>query len=237
MIKGLADDAPEGWVLQSYQVPRPKGLKGIMDAVESILKQKAVQSLTVEMGKPIEFTRLVRADEAEEARAVASVGSMSLGDVARNVPLQEVLPKEGRGPHETFFEMVLAISNRGLHVTHIGLGGETRFFEWLGVDPLAYGGITFFAGAEVVRDTGLPADNMILFAGPKVGGRADEITFALKCHLTIQDDLVAEEIDEQGASEEDREGGDGAGERRVPDGAVEDDRRGDVVRSRGTRRR
>lgn len=189
-VKGIGDEAPDGWALQVYQVPLPSGLGRILAVIREILAQGKVQSLQLELGKPITFTKFVKEEEAEKTKQVEAEGKMSLGDIARNVMMEEYEAGEGRRvtAQEVFLEMMLAISARRLHVTHIGLGTETNFFKWLGIDQMAYGGITNLAGAEIVWDKQVPGDNLLLAAGPNPAGPVDAVTFVMKAHMRVWED-------------------------------------------------
>ena len=239
-VGGLGDDAPDGWVLEQYEVPLPKGRGQILAALEAVLRQSKVQSIKVELGKPIAFTRFVREADAQAHRQREDEGGMTLGETARNVMMEEYLPKNGDGSKETFIAMLLAIAARRLHLTHIGVGVETKFFDWLHLDRIIFGGIENIAGVELRRDREIPDDNMIFFAGPQKGGRLDQSTYALKCHL-----LVVEETDEQEDAGQDLGGrdhpeGGGGADGAVEDGAGGDGKEGRPVRSgkgRGSRRR
>lgn len=193
-VKGIGDEAPHGWALQMYQVPMPKGLTRIVSTIKEILAQGKVHSLQLELGKPISFTKFVKEEEAEQSKMAEEQGKMTLGDVARNVLMEEYEIGEDRRvtARDVFLEMMLAISARRLHVTHIGLGPETDFFKWLDIDQLAYGGIASLAGAEIVRDKQIPKDNLLMAAGPDPAGPVDATTFILKAHMFVWEDKDAE---------------------------------------------
>lgn len=229
-VKGIGDDAPEGWVLEEYEVPMPKGLRSILEAVRNVLELGKVQSVHLEMGRPIVFTRLVKESEAEEKRQIEKAGDATLGDMARNILMEEYSGRMTK-PFAIFFDMLLALSARRLHLTHIGVGPETRLFEWLGIDPIAYGGITYFAGAEVVRDGSLPDDSLIFFSGRRAGGRIDQSTFALRCHMLTSEDL--EQEDDNGQELKNHGSGNSPQGSSLADGAVAHDSGGVVGESGG----
>ena len=212
-MRGIGEEENPGWTLQTFEAFMPKGLKAILDAIRDILQKGKVQSLSLEVGKPITYTQWVEGGPRE-----APVG-MTLGDVARNVQMEEYnCPvKEPAVFHWT--RMFLSIALRGLYVTHIGIGPETRFFRWLGVDEMTYGGLTQVFGAEIVRDKQIESDIVVLFAGPIQGGRPDNVTYALKHHLFSIDDLEQEELNERPEEQADG-GGNHTGRPGQADGAV-----------------
>ena len=236
-LRGLGDDAPQGWMLQQYEVPQPKGISAIMETLKEILGLGKVQSLLVELGKPVVFTRFVKEEEADRARQVEEQGAASLGDVARNVSMEEYSGRRQNGrPEEIFIDMLMGVSARRLSLTHIGLGPETRFFKWMDLDEMAYGGIAQFAGAEVIRDKDIPDEIMLLFAGPRAGGKPEEATFILKCHLFTNEDIEDKGEDDAGQRPpaEDHGGGDSPEGSSQPDGTVADGA-GGVDGARGKR--
>ena len=184
-VKGIGDEAPEGWVLEEYEIPLPSGLQSILETVKGILQQGRVQSLSIRLGHPISFTKMVKESEAAQKRRVEEQGSMQLGEVARNVKMDEFSGELGSlSPAEILIKMALGIEVRHLHLTHIGLGAETDFFSWMDLDPVAYGGIENLVGASLVRDSDIPDDVVIFFGGPYRQGRVDQITYALKSHMS-----------------------------------------------------
>ena len=223
-VKGIGDEAPEGWVLEEYEAPMPPGLQSILEAVKGILQQGRVQSILLRLGHPITFTRMVKEAEAAQRRAVEEQGGMSLGEVARNVKMEEFAGSGSpENPAELLFEMALGIEVRHLHLTHIGVGAETRFFEWMGIDRVAYGGIENLMGARLVRDPDIPDDVMILFGGPRRMGRIDQITYAFKSHMSVASKYLEEEDREEQRFADQDHGGRGSSERgRVADGAMAD---------------
>lgn len=194
-LKGIGEDAPDGWVIEEFEVPMPGNLQDILEAIKGVLKQGKIQSVMLELGKPIRFTRFVKQEESRGRRRQEQEGGMSLGDVARNVQLEEYVG-QGTTPPEIFFDMLLQLEARRLHLTHIGVGPDTRFFDWMGIDKVAYGAIENLGGAELVKDKGIPDERLIFFGSPYRQGRTDQITYALVHHLFLEEaDLHKEEAD------------------------------------------
>ena len=186
-VRGIGEGAPVGWVLEEYEVPMPKSLQEILDAIKAVLQQGRVQTVALELGKPIRFTRLVKEEDAIGRRRQEAESEMKLGDVARNVMLEEYGGK-ARLPTEIFFEALLHLEARRLHLTHIGVGPQTRMLDWFGLDKVAYGAIENLGGAALVRDKGIPDDRMIFFGSPFRNGRTDQISYALTLHLFLQEE-------------------------------------------------
>ncbi len=190
-ITGIGDGAPEGWVLDEFKAPLPKGLKHIIAAIQDILKLGRIQSLHLELGKPIVYTRFIPEDESSVNHREFMKENANPGDVARNILMDEY--SEGSNPQEIFFGMLLALSARRFYLTHIGIGIESRFFTWMGLDYAAYGGIEHLAGAKIMRDSELPNDVIIFYGGRRQGGHLDQAKYALKCYMFLEEDLQQEE--------------------------------------------
>lgn len=217
MPRGLVDNNFPGWVLQTFEMPMPPGMEKILEAIKTCLSQKQVQSVKLEMGRPISYTRLIPESEAKVQQQIEEETEMNLGAVARNVQMGESsdMPARGEEPN-LVIKLFMMFELRRLFVTHIAFGPESVFFRWLQVDPMIYGAIEYFLGAKVVREKDIPDDAMILFGGTRPGGPTSEITYAMKCHL-----LVVEEGDErQDAAGQPVGGGNHSKERRTADGAV-----------------
>jgi hypothetical protein len=198
-VKGIGDEAPEGWVLEEYEAPMPKNLGEILDTVKSVLQQGKVQSVKLELGHPITFTKFVKQTEATQRRREEEEGGMGLGEVARNIQMEEYAgSKVHGGPTEILVDMLLGLEARRLHLSHIGVGPETRLFDWLSIDKVAYGGIENLGGAPLVRDKSIPDEVLILFGSPYRSARTDQVTYATKSHMFLPgEDLPEEDKDGQ----------------------------------------
>jgi len=200
-VKGIGEGAPEGWVLEEYEIPMPKGLSEILEAVKHVLKQGRVQTVSLKINSPIRFTRFVEEKEASQKRKSEEEGLMELGEVVRNIPMEEFSsPRKSTTASEALLDMMLMLEARRLHLTHIGVGPETRLFEWLGIDKVAYGGMENLGGAALVVDKSVPEDVILLLGGPYRHGRIDQATLAVKNHMFVPgEDLLTGENDGQEA--------------------------------------
>lgn len=184
--KGIGDGAPAGWVLEEYKIPLESDLESILESIRSILKQGKVQSVHLSLGKPIVYTKLVRVEESTQKRVVEEEGSMQLGEVARNVQMEEYWGSK-TSAEEIFLDMLLGLEARRLHLAYIGVGQQTRFFDWIGVDKVAYGGIEYLGGAQLVRDGSIPDETIIFFGSPSLPPRVDQVTYAIKCYMFLKE--------------------------------------------------
>ena len=193
-VKGIGDGAPEGWVLEEYEAFMPGTLQEILDTIKGVLKQGRVQTVSLKLGCPLLYTRLVEQDKATQKRREENEGGMQLGDVVRNVQLDEYDgSKLHDGSPEIFFDMLLGLEARRLHLSYIGVGPETRFFDWLQIDKVAYGGIENLGGAPLVRDKDIPDEALIIFGSPYRAARVDQVTYAIKSHMfLLGEDLIKE---------------------------------------------
>jgi hypothetical protein len=197
-FKGIGEDAPEGWVVEEFEVPLPSNLQDIVEALKVVLKQGKVQSVSLELGKPIRYTRFVKQDEAQGRCRQEQQSGMNLGDVARNVYLEEYSDVGGYTPAEILLRMMLQLEARRLHLTHIGVGPNTRMFDWLGIDKVAYGAIENLGGAELVRDKDIPDERLVFFGSPQHQGRTDQITYGLIHHLFLEkEDTSSQEVEKE----------------------------------------
>ena len=187
-LKGIGDSVPDGWVLEEFKAPLPKGLNNVIDAIRQILKLGKIRSLLVEIGKPITYTRFIRETE-KSAKQEDFQGGVSPGDIARNIMMEEYSGNKTSNPLEIFFDILLGLSVRHLYLTHIGIGTESRFFQWMKLDTIVYGGIEHLAGGKLVRDEEIPNDIIIFYGNPKQGGRLDQATYALKCYMFLLEDI------------------------------------------------
>jgi hypothetical protein len=194
-IKGIGDGAPEGWVLEEYEVPMPQTLSDILETIKGVLQQGKVQSLTLELGRPITFTRLVKQAEATQKRREEEVGGMLLGETVRNIQLEEYSGSKIDGePAEILFDMMLGIEARRLYLSHIGVSPNTRLFDWLGIDKVAYGGIENLCGAPLVRDKDIPDEVVIVLGSTHRQARTDQVTYAIKSHMFLKGEDAPKEV-------------------------------------------
>jgi len=197
-IKGIGDSgAPEGWVIVEKEEPMPPGgIDPVLESMRAILSQKRIQSIKLELGKPIRYTRFVPRSEAEQQERVEEKAGMQLGEIARNVMMEEYTGKEEL-PAKILVDLMLQIESRHLFLSYVGVGAESRLITWLGLDPIAYGGIGNLCGVPLRRDRDVP-DNVLIFLGsPYRSARMDQVTYAIKAHMFLPgEDLPAEESDE-----------------------------------------
>lgn len=183
-IRGLGDESPRGWVLEHFELPLPKGISNILNTIRDVLTLGQVQTLQIDIGCPLRYSRLVRETEAQQKQQEEREGAASLGSIARNIFMEEYSgTRLHGGPTEILFDMFLGISARQLYLTHIGIGVASQFFDWMSMDPIAYGGIDRLGGAQLVRDSDIPDNTLIMFAGPYAAGQADQATYALTCRM------------------------------------------------------
>ena len=84
-MKGLGEEQNPGWNLQTFEVYMPKGLKAILDVIRDILQKGKIQTLTLEVGRPIVYTQMVEGGPETPKELPAA---MTVGEVARNVQME-----------------------------------------------------------------------------------------------------------------------------------------------------
>ena len=127
-VKGIGEEAPQGWALQVYQVPLPKGKAQIIGAISEILSQRRVQSLTLELGKPITFTRFVKEEEAEQTKRLEEEGRLIHTDFPADwdrYDLTEILFKPEKLDIDEYAELMRVIASR-LYSRRASLGRFLR---------------------------------------------------------------------------------------------------------------
>lgn len=169
--------------LVTVRAELPADVDGILDAVRKILLLGEVQSLTLKEGEPITYQRFVRnGDELLPQESTQSFAELSAYDVVRNVPMEEWTPpgKKSATPHEEIISMYLELALYDWVVTHILMGEQTLFWDWIGESGRTERFINQFLGAKIEKCKEIPADVFILCGAKSRGATVAEIGISLK---------------------------------------------------------
>jgi len=138
--------------LVSVQAELPNDIDGILDAIRKVILMGGVQSLTLKVGEPITYQRLVvDGEEIRPEESTQSYAELSAYDIIRNIQMVEWEPgpEEVGSPRTTLVWMFMDMAVRGWAVTHLLLGENTQFWEWLGVTARVGQSIDQFLGARL----------------------------------------------------------------------------------------
>lgn len=156
--------------LITIQAELPHTVDGILERVRQILLLGEVQSLSLRVGEPISYQRLIRTDEEiDPSESTQGFAELGLIDIVRNVPMEDFYHMHGhaevdRTPNEEVVHMWLHMEHRGWYVTHIMTSPSpgTNFWKWLGLQFAP----DVFLGARV-EESGELNDDVFLLCGAK----------------------------------------------------------------------
>lgn len=178
-----------GGRLVTVQSEMPEDIDGILDAVRKIILLGNVQSVTIKHGEPITYQRVVRpGEEIKPGESTQSFVELTPLEVVRNVQMEEFDWEEAvqAMPPAQILWMFLFMAVRKWVVTHILIGADTKFWEWLGLRTGPMGNmyaIEQYLGARIERDPQLPSDVFVLCGARTKHATMAEIGFALKGNM------------------------------------------------------
>lgn len=179
-MSGIGGSGTGGKVV-TVQTPLPEDVDGILDRVREIILLGEVQSISIKLGEPIIYQRLVRpGEEINASESTQSFTGLSVADVVRNVPMKEWSIKD-ESPHEQIWAMFMYMNRRLWVPTHVLISEDSKFWSWLGLDEHAP--INNFFGARVEFDTTLPDHVFIICGAASRNATISEISFSLKGNI------------------------------------------------------
>lgn len=220
-MDGLGGQQEQG-KLVTIQVPLPEDVDGILEVVRSVILKGNIQNITIKNGEPITYQRVVNAnEEVAPSESTQGFAELSVSDIIHNVPMDEFDLKdymlEGLNASGILIWMFVAVEMQGLSVTHIVMGGDTKFWGWLGLRQLGKR-INKFLGARVEYDEALPPTVFLLCGAKHKSATVAEISYVLKGNA------VQAEVKNEGTNEESNRSGVSGQEHIGIDGEVETDR-------------
>lgn len=168
-MSGIGGQSAKSKVV-TIQAELPPTVDGILERVRQILLLGEVQSLSMRVGEPISYQRLIRTDEEiDPSESTQGFAELSLMDVVRNSPMEDFRHQNGESvaglsPNEEIVRMWINMEMRGWYVTHVMTSPcqSTNLWPWLGLLQAP----DVFLGARVVESGDLN-DDVFLLCGAK----------------------------------------------------------------------
>lgn len=177
----LGDNARQELVLTRFEVPLPAGRKDIVSAFEGILNKGGVQKITVEVGRPIQVSRLVNKDSAD---IPIEAPPDDFWNQVRNGRLEEMKLKSFDS-YELLFHACAWMTSRKLKPRILFCHDNKQLRQWLKVDDGLFP-VDYVFGIETARQPDVPEDAVIL-----AGTGFDETDVASTLGIRIPVETVA----------------------------------------------
>jgi hypothetical protein len=181
-MTGIGGQEIEGKVV-TVQAELPEDIDGILDAIRKIILMGEVQSLTLKSNEPITYRRLIRhGEEIRPEESTQSYAELTAYEIVRSIQMEEwdSYPEGVGSPHINLIQMFVDMATHGWAVTHLLVGENTEFWEWLGLPRKVDRDIKQFLGARIEKSNELPPEVYILCGSKTRNATIAEIGFALK---------------------------------------------------------
>lgn len=182
-LSDLSDNDPK-YVLISDTVLLPNSRKEIIDSFQQILSLGGVQKVMIEIGRPIQFTRLVREDLiAPEARLTEEdpLDAVRAGEVEEFHLSGELLTDREISPLEILFHAFTQLDEQHYEPKMVVVGSWAAFRAWLTMPLTA--NLNKMFGVKVVRSATAPDD--AVFISGAMPAEPDRIAYTLKIDLEL----------------------------------------------------
>jgi len=164
------------WELRFGVVERPKGLDELLGAVRSILtEQDRVHMIAIEQDRPIRY-----------AQWIEGKGGDVVDEASKNCETMQEVPPDRFGL-EMLQYLFLAAARRRLFITHIAIGPNSSFWEWVGLDPIADVEMEVYFNAQICIGKELPPETVLFFTNAFPAGTLFESRFCYKCAAIAPD--------------------------------------------------
>jgi hypothetical protein len=165
---------PPGYRLVREEVPMPPSRELRLLEIQSIL-EKNIQRLVVEVGKPIVYFRVVKADEA----GLDEIVEEDLYMQARNAEMEEFPPEEAPEelPFITIQNAFKELRSKGLKPLAFLIGNAVDTSRWLFGRPMD---IAEIFGVKTVKHGEVPEGGLLLLAS---NPGEDEVVFSLRIQI------------------------------------------------------
>lgn len=181
----IGDGEKSSFVLSRSEVALPPTRREVVATVERLLNEGGVQKLVVEVGRPIQVSRLVDAATympPEEAPPDDFWGQI------RNGRMEELKVKPGLDAYRLLFAAFQSITVRKLKPKMLFVRTFSNLRAWLGVDDMFPVDIVF--GLDVATQSDVPEDAVII-----AGTSYDEADTTNTIGIRIPVDYTAQVVD------------------------------------------
>lgn len=148
-------DKPE-LMLSRFEVALPGSRREIVAAFEGILNQGGVQKVVVEIGRPIQVSKLVDRNGME---APIEAPQDDFWNQVRNGRMEE-LQVSGVNPYELLFNAFASMTTRKLRPKVLYCHNNSQLRKWLGLDDIFP--LDYLYGIEVGHQPDIPEDAVVL---------------------------------------------------------------------------
>lgn len=157
----IGDTEKAEYVLSRTEVPLPGTRREVVATVERLLNEGGVQKLVVEVGRPIQVSRLV--DKSSYLPPQETPPDDFWG-LVRNGRIEELAVKSAWGDdaYKVLFHSFAAIATRKLKPKVLFVHHYDQLRKWLGVDDIFP--VEQIFGIEVALQRDVPEDAVILAA-------------------------------------------------------------------------
>lgn len=161
----IGDEGTNNLRLVRETVDLPPRRDLVLKELERILNLGLVQKLTVQVGQPIRYSRLVPRD-IEIPDVPEEIESGDLYGEARNRPIQDVKAKE-RNPFAILFRAFAMLTKEGLRPKAFVTGSLENLTRW--IDPDGEADLSVLFGVELHMNTEVPDDVLLLLGNEAEG--------------------------------------------------------------------
>jgi hypothetical protein len=166
---GLGDVEPASYVLARFEEPLPKTRKELVARIENILGRGGVQKLVVELGRPIQISQMVDANQAPPPKEALPPDDLWARAYNNDlVHLDHEMKVRDPQPYVQIFQVFTELAVRKMKPKMFYCLDHKRVREWLGHGPLFK--LDTLYGIDLVQTSEMPDDGLLL-----VGTSYDEL--------------------------------------------------------------
>lgn len=175
---------PNAGKIVTIQTEMPGDIDGILDTIRRIILLGGVQRIVLDKEEPISYQRYIDSDEeVQPSESTSSFAELTLLDIIRNIPMEEFECESSDSPYERVFRMFFQLAEDNWVVTHLLLGGSTKFWKWLNIGTAQKKRLVQFLGAHIETDKTLPDNVFILCGSRSRNASISEVCLTLKGNI------------------------------------------------------